>query len=310
MRYLVTGGAGFIGSYIVEELVKCGEVVRVLDNFATGKRENIKPFSDRIELVEGDIRDPEIVRNSMRGIDIILHQAALPSIPRSIKDPVTTNEVNVTGALNLFEAARKEGIKRIVCASSSSIYGKGETLPKIESLRPQPMSPYATSKLAMEYYAGVYHKVYGLDVVCLRYFNVFGPRQDPESQYAAVIPLFIHRMMDGKPPVIFGDGTQSRDFSFVENIVSANLLASEADEVGGMVINIACGERYTILELMDNLNRIMGLSIKPQFAPSLLGDVKHSQADLSLAERFIGYHPIVPFPEGLKTVVTYYQKNS
>jgi len=265
VNYLVTGGAGFIGSNMVEELLKREQKVRVLDNFCTGKRENILPFLDKIELIEGDIRDYRVVKEAVERVDFILHQAALPSVPRSIKDPITTNEVNVGGTLNILDAAKNTGVKRVVFASSSSVYGNSETLPKSEDMTPEPISPYAVSKLAGEKYCKAFYEIYGLETVILRYFNVFGPRQDLNSQYSAVIPKFIAAMKKGESPTIYGDGLQSRDFTYVANVVEANLLACEADDSNAEIINVACGERFSLLDLVDELNSILRTNIKPRF---------------------------------------------
>ena len=301
--YLITGGAGFIGSNIVERLLKEGEGVRVLDNFSTAKRENILPFLDRIELIEGDIRSFHIVRESIEGVDFVLHQAALPSVPRSLKDPITTNEVNVVGTLNALFAAKEAGVKRLVLASSSSIYGNNDVLPKREDMPPNPLSPYAVSTLASEKYCQVFSRNYGLQTVCLRYFNVFGPRQDPDSQYSAAIPKFIAAIKQGKTPTIYGDGTQSRDFTYVANVVEANLLACKADDAVGEVFNIACGERQSLIDLVNNLNRILGKDVKPVFAEPRKGDVKHSLADIQKAKRMLGYRVIVDFLSGLELTI-------
>jgi nucleoside-diphosphate-sugar epimerase len=299
--FLVTGGAGFIGSNIVEALVMRGDKVRVLDNFATGKRENLAPVMDKIELVEGDVRSFHLVRESIEGIDFVLHQAALPSIPRSIKDPITTNEVNVSGTLNVLEAARDAGVERVVYASSSSIYGDSESMSKIENLPPRPLSPYAVSKLAGEKYCYVFHGIYGLKTISLRYFNVFGPRQDPNSQYAAVIPKFLRDMRDGKQPEVYGDGEQSRDFTHVENVVHANLLACEerAAALSGEVFNIACGKRVTINQVVGHINRSLGKNIQPIYTDARAGDLKHSLADIGKASRSLGYAAKTDFEEGL-----------
>ncbi|MCX6135051.1 MAG: SDR family oxidoreductase [Ignavibacteriales bacterium] len=305
-HFLVTGGAGFIGSNIVAELVKRGERVRVLDNFSTGNRENLRPFGDSIELVEGSLTDFETVRIAARGVDVVLHQGALPSVPRSIEQPLNSNEVNAGGTLNVLVASRDEGVKRVVFASSSSIYGDVDIDRKHEGLPPRPLSPYAVAKMAAEYYAKVFFKLYGLEAVALRYFNVFGPRQNPDSQYSAVIPKFIKMMMNGKQPVIFGDGLQSRDFSYVENIVLANLLAASAPRMTGETLNIACGETRTLLDLVNGLNKALGTTISPIFQPIRKGDVMHSLADISLAERTINYKPTVGWEEGLKRTVQWY----
>jgi len=305
--YLVTGGAGFIGSNIVVELLKRKDQVRVLDNFSTGRRENLTDFMGRIELVEGDLRDFKMVKRAVEGVDYVLHLGALASVPRSIRDPMTSNEVNVNGTINILLAAIGTSIKRIVYASSSSIYGDTPALPKVETMPPNPRSPYAVSKLAGEYYCRLFHAMYGLETVALRYFNIFGPRQDPSSQYAAVIPLFIKAMLKGEKPTIFGDGLQSRDFTFVANAVQANLLAANAPEAPGRVVNIACSERYSLNELIEKLNSILGTKIEPLHTEARIGDVKHSLADISQARRILGYEPLVDFEEGLSKTVDWYR---
>jgi len=301
--YLVTGGAGFIGSHIVDELVRRGEPVRVLDNFSTGKRENLQ---SAIEVIEGDIRDLDTVRRATRGVDYLLHQAALPSVPRSVTDPLTAHEVNVTGTLNVLISAREANVKRVVYASSSSVYGDSPTLPKHEDMPTNPLSPYAVSKLAGENYCGAFHQVYGLPTVALRYFNVFGPRQDPTSQYSAVIPKFIASLLSDEPPTIYGDGTQSRDFTYVANVVYANLLACERDEAVGQVINVAYGERYTLLALYQELLDLTERKLKLVFAPARAGDVKHSQAAIDKAIQMLGYAPKVGWRDGLRQTVEWY----
>jgi nucleoside-diphosphate-sugar epimerase len=306
MLYLVTGGAGFIGSNIVERLVHQRQQVRVLDNFSTGKRENLAPWLDHVELIEGDVRDLETVRRAMDGVKYVLHQAALPSVPRSVADPLTTHQVNATGTLNVLLAARDAGVRRLVYASSSSIYGDSPELPKREDMPPSPLSPYAVSKLAGEDYCRAFTQVYGLETVCLRYFNVFGPHQDPASQYAAVVPRFITAMLDGQRPVIYGDGTQSRDFTYVENVVQANLLACQAEGVGGEVFNVACGERSTVLELVRELEQVMGRKAEPEFASPRPGDVKHSLASIDKARERFGYAPLVRFGEGIRCTVAFF----
>ena len=307
--YLVTGGAGFIGSHIVEELVRRRERVRVLDNFSTGRRENLAPFLEHVELVEGDLRDLSTVRRVAEGVDYILHQAALPSVPRSIADPLASNDSNVTGTLHLLIAARDAGVKRVVYASSSSVYGDNPTLPKREDMSPAPKSPYAVSKLAGEYYCRVFAQVYGLETVCLRYFNVFGPRQDPASQYAAVIPKFITALLRDEPPTIYGDGHQSRDFTYVSNVVRANLLAATAPDVSGRVFNVACGERYTVLDLVAVLTEILGTHITPVHTAPRPGDVRHSLADITAAREALGYRVEVNFHEGLRRTVAWYREH-
>ncbi len=308
--YLVTGGAGFIGSNIVKALLQRGDQVRILDNFATGKRDNLAAFVGKVELFEGDIRSYHIVHEASAGVDFILHQAALPSVPRSIKDPITSNEVNVTGTLNILEAARQNKVKRVVFASSSSIYGDLDTMPKTEDMLPKPLSPYAVSKLAAEKYCQAFTRIYGLETVSLRYFNVFGPRQDPSSQYSAVIPKFVKSMMNDQAPRIFGNGEQSRDFTFVENVVQANLLACEAgmENLAGEVFNIACGRRITLNTLVQNINELLNKQVEPEYAESRAGDVKHSLANVGKAQQFLGYKPEADFKKGLATVVEWLQK--
>lgn len=311
MKYLVTGGAGFIGSNIVSELLSCGHEVRVLDNFATGKRENILPLMKdaNLTMIEGDLRSFHIVRAAVKGVDYVLHQGALPSVPRSINDPITSNDVNILGMLNILEAAKEFGVKRVVVASSSSIYGNSESLPKVETMPINPMSPYALTKYAQERYCQVFYQLYGLETVALRYFNVFGPRQDPTSQYSAVIPKFIKMIMQDKEPIIFGDGSQSRDFTFVENNVWANIAACTAPQAAGEVINIACGERYTLVELVSLINNILGKNIEPRFEPDRAGDVKHSLADINKAKHILDYNVKVSFKEGLERTVEFFAKS-
>lgn len=302
-KYLVTGAAGFIGSNIVEELVARGAGVRALDNLSTGKASNLAPFMDKIEFVEGDLNDSELLREMVRGVDYILHQGALPSVPRSMADPLKSHEANATGTLKLLIAARDQGVKRLVYASSSSVYGNSPTLPKREDMPTMPLSPYAVNKLAAEQYCRVFASVFGLPTVALRYFNVFGPRQDPNSQYAAVIPAFISSVLKGESPTIYGDGTQTRDFTYVQNVVQANLLACETDRADGEAINIACGERTSLLDLMGEINRLLGTDVKPIFLPGRAGDVKDSLADISKARELIGYTPVATFSEGLAATV-------
>jgi len=307
--YLVTGGAGFIGSHIVDRLVQDGEKVRVLDNFSTGKRANIEHNLGEIDLINGSLTDMGTVRRAVEGVDYVLHQGALPSVPRSVNDPIGSNDANINGTLNLLVAARDAGVKRLVFASSSSVYGDSPSLPKHERMPPDPLSPYALTKLAGECYCRLFTDLYGLETVSLRYFNVFGPRQDPESQYAAVIPKFIKCMLKGERPVIYGDGLQSRDFTYVENNVEANILACSAPRAVGEVMNIACGDRFSLSELVDIINRILGTSIKPVFEPARPGDVKHSQADISKARELIGFEPKVGFVEGLERLVGWTRGN-
>jgi UDP-glucose 4-epimerase len=304
-HYLVTGGAGFIGSHIVEALVEDGQRVRVLDNLSTGRRENIASLLGRVEFIEGDLRDEETVRRAVEGVDFVLHEGAIASVVRSVQDPIHTETANVVGTLNLLLSARDAGVRRVVYASSSSVYGDSPTLPKVETIPPRPKSPYAVSKMAMEYHCRIFGELHGLETVGLRYFNVFGPRQDPASEYAAVIPKFVTAMLRGAPPTIDGDGTQSRDFTYVSNVVAANLLASTAPGMSGRVFNAAVGARYTLLELVDTLNEILGTQIQPRFGPARPGDVKHSQADISLIKE-CGYQAQVDFPTGLAKTVEWY----
>lgn len=308
MKYLVTGGAGFIGSNIVSELLSQDQQVVVLDNFATGKRENTLPLmkNKNLTMIEGDLRSFHIVRTAVKGVDYILHQGALPSVPRSINDPITSNDVNILGMLNILEAAKEFGVKRVVCASSSSIYGNSESLPKVESMPVNPLSPYALTKYAQERYCQIFSKIYGMETVALRYFNVFGPNQDPTSQYSAVIPKFIKLIMQDKEPMIYGDGSQSRDFTFVENNVWANIQACTAPKASGEVINIACGKRYTLIDLVDMINEILGKNIEPKFAPDRAGDVKHSLAGIDKAKELLGYEVRVDFKEGLRRTIEYF----
>jgi UDP-glucose 4-epimerase len=306
--YLVTGGAGFIGSHIAERLLSDGHKVRVLDNFVAGKEENLKQIGGEVDLVRGDIRDRQVLSDAMKGVYVVFHEAALGSVPRSVADPMTTHDVNITGTLNVLLAARDAGVRRVVYASSSSVYGETIELPKVEEIKPQPLSPYALSKLAGEHYIKIFNHVYGFEAVSLRYFNIFGPRQDPESQYAAVIPRFVTALQTGKQPVIYGDGLQSRDFTYVENVVEANLLASEVENVAGGVFNIACGGRFTLLELLGKLKQIIGSDIDPIHEPARAGDVRDSQAGIEAATEALGYSVKVDFDEGLRRTVEWFQK--
>ncbi len=307
-KYLVTGGAGFIGSHISEELVKKGHSVRILDNFSTGKKDNIAPFLNGIELIKADIRDFEACRRAVEGVDCVLHHAALTSVPLSIEDPLSTNEVNITGTLNLLLASRETKIKRFVFASSAAVYGDDPRLPKEESMEGVPLSPYAASKQVGETYCQVFFQLYKIPTVRLRYFNIFGPRQDPSSQYASVIPNFIGKMIKGENPVIFGDGEQSRDFLYVSNVVEANILASKSSEASGGVFNIAAGEKITINSLVDNLNEVLDKGIKPSYSEPRPGDIKLSFADISRARKMLKYEPSVSFSEGLRETVRWYEE--
>ncbi len=307
MKYLVTGGAGFIGSNIARKLVSLGDDVVILDDFSTGKRENISDLIPQVDLIEGDICDLDTVRRATKGVDFVLHHAAVVSVARSVDDPIRTNEVNVTGTLNCLIAAREAGVKRFVYAASSSAYGNSPSLPKREDMKPDPTSPYGVSKLTGEMYCKVFNDVFGLQTVSLRYFNIFGPHQDPMSPYAAVIPIFIARILRGEPPVVYGDGNQSRDFTYIDNAVEANLLAVRSPNAAGMVFNVACGRRYTLNQLIEKLGEIMGKKIKPEYADPRPGDILHSQGDISKAIEILGYRPKIDFEEGLRRTVDWFR---
>jgi UDP-glucose 4-epimerase len=298
--YLVTGGAGFIGSHVVVELLQRGHDVRILDNFSTGRRENLAHVDGQVEVFEGDMRSYERAHNAVKGADVVVHLAALPSVPRSVQDPLTTNEANITGTLNVLLAARDNEVRRVVLASSSSVYGANATMPKREDMVPEPISPYAVSKLAAEQYARAFSTVYGIETVSLRYFNVFGPRQDPTSQYSGVVPRFMRIALQGGRPTVYGDGLQSRDFTYVANVVDATLSAATAQAASGRFCNIGCGDPKTVLELLDAVGRVAGRRLEPEFAPPMPGDVKHSFADISLARELLGYEPRVGFDEGVE----------
>jgi nucleoside-diphosphate-sugar epimerase len=302
-KYLVTGGAGFIGSHLAEELVKREEVVRVLDNFLTGKKENIAHLLDKVELIEGDIRDLEVCRRAVRGMDFVLHQAALTSVPHSIEDPLLANEVNIRGTLNLLLASKETRVERFVFASSSSVYGDDPLLPKKEGNEGKPLSPYAASKRAGEMYCQIFSQIYGVSTVIMRYFNIFGPRQDPLSQYAAAIPIFITRMLRGEKPTIFGDGEQSRDFTYVANVVQANVLAVKAKGISGEIFNIACGKKTTINSLAEKINKLLKKKITARYNGPRPGDIRHSFADITKAEKMLKYKPKVSFEEGLSLTI-------
>ena len=310
MRTLVTGGAGFIGSHIVRRLLSSGHNVRVLDNLSTGRLSNLEEIFEEIEFVEADICDADGTTRAVRGCDAVIHLAALPSVPRSIANPGASHEANATGTLNVLIAARDTGAGRVIMASSSSIYGAARELPKREEMRPQPISPYAVSKLAGESYCRSFHEVYGLEALALRYFNVFGPRQDPSSEYAAVIPKFIWAFQHGQSPVIFGDGEQSRDFTYVENVVNANIAALKAPGVGGQVYNVACGHGVTLNELAEALRTEIGAEVEPEHGPDRVGDVRHSMADITRARADLGYEPSVSLGEGIKRTVAYFLEES
>jgi UDP-glucose 4-epimerase len=304
VKCLVTGGAGFIGSHLAACLAARGDEVIVLDNFSTGKRDNL--HDTPVRIVEGDIRDLACVLGALRGVNTVFHQAALGSVIRSVEDPLATHEVNVTGTLNVLEASRKSGVRRVVFASSSSVYGDQERLPKDESMPAAPCSPYAVSKRAGELYAAVYSKLYGLETVALRYFNVFGPRQDPASEYAAVIPKFLHNIAGGEEIRIYGDGQQTRDFTYVENVVLANLLASTCAVAEGQAINVACGERRSLLDLVGQLEAALQRKARPTFQAPRAGDVRHSLASIDRAQQLLGYAPAVGFDEGIRRTAASY----
>jgi len=306
MKYLVTGGAGFIGSNIATRLAERGEQVRILDNFSSGDEANVAALPDEIEVIEGDIRDYWTVEKAVREIDYVLHQAALPSVPRSVENPLTSNAVNIDGTLNVLEAARNARVKKLVMASSSSVYGESEELPKHEGMVPSPLSPYAVSKLTCEYYLRVYWQLYGFPTVSLRYFNIFGPRQDPDSEYAAVVPRFIIALLNRQPPTVFGDGEQSRDFTYIDNCVQANILAATTDEMVGDQFNVACGDQFTLNDLLDKLRGIIGVDVEATYDPPRPGDIRHSFAAIDKIRKF-GYEPEVGFEEGLRRTVEFFR---
>jgi UDP-glucose 4-epimerase len=306
---LVTGGAGFIGSHIVRRLLEKDRQVRVLDDLSTGKRANLDEVAAKLDFVAGDICDVPTVERAMRGVEVVFHLAARASVPRSVAEPRAANEINVTGTLNLLIAAKEVGVRRFVYSASSAAYGDTPTLPKRVDMRPEPLSPYAVSKLAAEHYCSCWSHVYGLQTMSLRYFNVFGPRQDPQGAYAAAIPAFVSRMLKGQPPIIYGDGEQSRDFCFIDNVVNANLLAAEAQELHGEVVNIACGERITLNAIVADINKLLGTQITPVYEPVRAGDVRDSLADLTEARRLLGYEPAILFSEGLGKSLDWYKAN-
>lgn len=305
--YLVTGGAGFIGSNIAEELLRAGQTVRVLDNLSTGRAENLAAVLDRITFYELDICNLEQIRPCFAGIDYVLHLAALPSVPRSVADPLSANRVNIEGTLNVLLAARDAKVKRVVFAASSAAYGDNPILPRVESHEPRPMSPYALTKVAGEYYCTIFTRLYGLEAVALRYFNIFGPRQNPYSQYTGVLSKFITAYIQGTTPIIFGDGEQSRDFTYIDNVADATLRACTAPDAAGQVINVGVGGRFTLNQTVSLLNRIFGKEVTPEYAPPRGGDVLHSQADISLARQVLGYEPKVAYEQGLRKTVEWYR---
>lgn len=313
MRYLVTGGAGFIGSNLVSTLLDHGDSVCVLDDFSTGKRENLAfvaghKHEKHFRLVEGDMRDMEAVRDAVENVDYVLHQAALGSVPKSVADPLTTHDVNLNGHINVLIAARDAGVKRLVCAGSSSSYGDTPQLPKVETMAPLPLSPYGVTKYTQEIYCQVFTRVYGLETVVLRYFNIYGPHQDPFSQYAAVIPIFVKALLEDRPPTINGDGEQSRDFTYIDDCVQANLKACTAPGASGEVFNVATGNRVTLLALYGLLNELLSKEIPPSHGPERQGDIKHSLADIGKARRILGYEPQYNIRTGLEEAINWYKE--
>jgi UDP-glucose 4-epimerase len=308
-KFLVTGGAGFIGSNITRKLVEQGCSVTVLDNLLTGKKSNLADCFDKIEFIEADMGDPAVAAKAVKNVDVVLHQGALPSVPKSVDDPVATNRHCVDATVTMLIAARDAGVKRFVYAASSSAYGDTPTLPKVETMPSIPLSPYAVAKLAGENYCTAFFKCYGFETISLRYFNVFGPYQDPTSQYAAAIPAFVTSILKDEPPTIYGDGEQSRDFSYIDNVVEANLLAARAPKTAGEIINIACGESVTINQIIEMINEIVGKNVKPIYTDPRPGDVKHSLADISLAQEIIGYKSVISFKAGLEKAIDWYSKN-
>ncbi len=306
MRVLVTGGAGFIGHHLVRALLERGDAVTVLDDFSTGLRERLAPVLDSIDLVEGDLRDPAATARATAGCELVLHQGAIPSVARSVADPLRSNSVNVDGTIQLMLACAAAGVRRVVAAGSSSVYGASPELPRRETQRPDPRSPYAASKLATEHYVHTLGALHGIETVVLRYFNVFGPGQDPASQYAAVVPLFVKAAIEDTAPTVHGDGRQSRDFTYIDNVVSANLLAGSVPGVSGLTANIGCGGRYDLLELLDQIRAAFGPMRPPVFTPTRAGDVRDSEADVSVARERLGYEVLVPFSDGVRRTVEWY----
>jgi UDP-glucose 4-epimerase len=308
-KFLVTGGAGFIGSNICKRLVSQGCFVRVVDNLITGKKSNLADVIDKIEFIQADMGDSEVAQSAVNDIDVVLHQGALPSVPVSVDNPAATHQHCINATFALLLAARDAGIKRFVYAASSSAYGDAPTSPKVETMPTSPLSPYAVAKLTGEYYCSVFYNIYGLETVSLRYFNVFGPYQDPASQYAAAIPAFVTAILKDEPPTIYGDGEQSRDFTYIDNVVDANLLAARANQTKGEVINIACGQAVTVNEIIDMINDLVGKTVKPKYTALRPGDVKHSLADIALAKNLIGFEPVVDFQDGLRISIDWYRDN-
>ncbi len=313
IKAIVTGGAGFIGSNLSEFLLNKGWYVKVIDNLSTGREENISHLLDleNFKFLKGDIRDTNFLKSEFSGFDYVFHQAAIPSVAKSVNDPITSNENNITGTLSVLVAARDSGVKRVIYAASSSVYGDTPTLPKVETMRPNPKSPYALTKYVGEEYCRIFYEIYGVETVCLRYFNIFGPKQNPNSQYAAVIPKFITAALNGERPVVFGDGKQTRDFTFIENVLYANYLASQADvSCCGKSYNIACGERISLLDLLKKIEESLNVKLSPIFSDPRPGDVKHSLADISLAKECLGYIPLVKFDRGLEKSIEWYREKN
>ncbi len=305
-HYLVTGGAGFIGSHLAEELLRRGERVRIVDSLVTGKRENLAHLG-KAEFVQGDLADVDVARRAVEGVDYVLHQAAIPSVPRSVEDPITSNRANIDASLNVLVAARDAGVRRVVYAGSSSAYGNSATLPKVETMPTAPLSPYALQKLVAEQYCQMFTQLYGLETVTIRYFNVFGPRQDPSSPYSGVISLFISALVEGRAPRIYGDGGQTRDFTYVANVVDGVLRACQAPEASGEVINVATAGRISLNELFRTLKDLTGATVEPTYAETRAGDVRDSQADIGKARRLLGYEPLVGLADGLRKTVEWYR---
>jgi nucleoside-diphosphate-sugar epimerase len=308
-KFLVTGGAGFIGSNICRRLVSEGCFVRVVDNLLTGKKSNLADVIDKIEFIQADMGDSEVAQSAVKDIDVVLHQGALPSVPVSVENPAATHQHCINATFTLLLNARDAGVKRFVYAASSSAYGDSPTSPKVETMPTNPLSPYAVAKLTGEYYCSVFYNIYGLETVSLRYFNVFGPQQDPASQYAAAIPAFVTAILKDEPPTIYGDGEQSRDFTYIDNVVDANLLAARANQTKGEVINIACGQAVTVNEIIDMINKLLGKNVKPKYTDPRPGDVKHSLADITAAKNLIGFKPIIQFENGLQEAIDWYRDN-
>lgn len=304
---LVTGGAGFIGSHLAHRFVELGHSVRVMDNFATGRRENLAHINDKIDLAEKDLRQPEDCLAVCDGIDFVFHQGAIPSVPVSVEQPVPSHDANINGTFNLLRAAVAKKVKRVIYAASSSAYGDAPESPKHEKMMTCPLSPYAVQKLTGEVYLKAFYECYGLETLSVRYFNVFGPRQDPKSQYAAAIPAFVSAILKNEPPTIYGDGEQTRDFTYIDNVVHGNVLAMQAAKTEGQWVNVACGGQISVNDVIRTINELLGTDVQPNYAPTRPGDVKHSCADISLAKELLGYEPVISFPDGLNKAIDYYK---